>query len=110
MGKELDTHAVTELVLFIENDYETYSRWLVPMFRNYERKVNAGKFHRPLAVQGLGRNTCAAAARKYHAEFGGAGRWHSVFPMAVRLAAAEELLQGFESELAAGNSWLGVQA
>lgn len=106
MTTELDTHAVTELVLFVENDYEIYSRWLVPTLKNYERKIRAGKFDRSLAVAGMARNVCAAAGRHYWAQFGGSGRWNQTFPLAVREAAAGELVDGLLAELEAGNSYL----
>lgn len=105
MSGDLDTVAVDELRLYAENDHDTYKRWLLPTFQNYERKYRRGVFDRELAVQGMARNVVAMAARKYHAEFGSSGAWQSTFPKDVRLAVAGELVDYLVAELELGSSW-----
>jgi hypothetical protein len=107
MKTDIDIHAVTELHLYIVNDYGIYNSWLLPTYRNYEKKLGRGSFDFDLAVAGMARNVCAHAAKRYHAEFGSPGKWNSVFPMAVRLECGRELVAEMLAELRAGNSFLG---
>lgn len=107
MSVEVDMVAATELRLYADNDHDTYKRWLLPTYQNYERKYRRGVFDYDLAVQGMARNVLAMAARKYHAEFGGSSRWQDTFPVGVRIQAATELVDYLVAELELGNSWGG---
>jgi hypothetical protein len=107
-ASETDEHAATELALYMENTEWIYTRHLVPTYRNYEKKIRKGTFNRQLAIDGMARNVCTVAARAYHAEHCESGRWNSLYPVAVRVLVATDLVDYLVNEINAGNSWLGA--
>lgn len=83
---ELDLHAVTELVLYTENDEYLITRRVPEFARNLAKKMARCQYDETKAVKLLEYLT-KEAATKYRKEFGG-----PLFPPAVRRAAAVELL------------------
>lgn len=93
---ELDVDAVTELVMWIENDYRLY-QMQEHYNKNMARKTANGTYDRNLAVKQY-MPLAEAGAKSYVKEFGGV--WHQIFPMDVRRAAAEYFRDYFENEVA----------
>lgn len=91
MTNQIDTAAVTELVLFIENTAELMAPGNTrgaAIRANLARKVKAGKYDASKAVT-LWAYLAEDGAKLYVKEMGGV--WHQVFPVAVRKAVAARL-------------------
>jgi hypothetical protein len=98
-----DTHAATELKLYIVNDGELYRRQTLSILKNLVTKRARGEYKHDLAVKAFGYLT-EAGAKKYLQEFGGPGQpWHKMFDAGTRKQAAEALARDFEAEAALGN-------
>ena len=95
-----DTHAATELKLFIDNDAQLYRAQHVSIQKNLATKKVRSLYKHDLAVKLFG-YLVESGAKKYAKEFG--GTWHQLFSVPTRKAVAEELTKGFEGEYALGN-------
>lgn len=92
---EIDTVAVHELGLWIDNDHDTYRRALLPVYANLFRHYRKGRFDYELAVRGMG-YAVAHGAKRYHLEFGSSGdRWFDMFPKQVRDSVARVMVDYF---------------
>ena len=97
-AQELDETAVTELVLYAQNDGDLYQRYYQPISNNMAKKYEKGIYDPDAAIKGW-MYFIDAAAKQYHQEFGSPNLpWHSVFPKAVRLAAAQEIADEWLTE------------
>lgn len=98
-----DTHAATELKLYIDNDGDLYRRQTTSILKNLATKRARGEYKHDLAVKAFGYLT-EAGAKKYAKEFGSPGQaWHQMFDAGTRKRAAEALAKDFETEAALGN-------
>jgi hypothetical protein len=94
--RALDLHAVRELELFIPNDYQIYSRHLVPTEENLRKKVQRGVYDFNKSIKAF-MYVVDAAARKYIQDFA-AGDLRTTFPKAVRMEVAKGLAEDFRDE------------
>ncbi len=98
-----DTHAATELKLYIDSDASLHRQQHVPIIKNLATKRARGQYKHDLAVKAFGYLT-EAGAKKYAKEFGSPSQpWHKMFDAGTRKLAAEELARDFEAEAALGN-------
>jgi hypothetical protein len=92
----IDTEAVRELLLYIENDGELYRQRWEPIVKNLTRKKMKGIYDEKKAAK-LMLYLVNDGARKYVREFGGDVPWNKAFPMPVRKMVAVELVENFEN-------------
>lgn len=90
-----DDITVTELRLWIDNDYGSYSSALLPVYKNLYRHYRKGRFDYGLAVRGMG-YAVTYGAKRYHVINGRPGdRWFDMFPKSVRDKVAVMLVDNF---------------
>lgn len=98
-----DTHAASELKLYIDNDGDLYRRQTTSILKNLATKKARGVYKHDLAVKLFG-YLVQAGAKKYADEFEPTLRvWHQIFDAPTRRAVAEALTRDFEGEYALGN-------
>lgn len=85
-----------ELALYIENDYELYTQYIVPYIQNLHKKREKGTYNPDKALPGWER-IATYGAQKYENDFLDV-RYYHVFNRATREEAAR-YLQGFFLEL-----------
>lgn len=88
----VDVEAARELALYIENDYELYTRYIVPYIQSLHKKRIKGTYDPEKALPGWERIT-TEGAKKYEKDFLDV-RYFYVFSRATREEAAR-YLQGF---------------
>lgn len=99
----IDTHAATELKLYIDNDGDLYRRQTTSILKNLATKKARGQYKHDLAVKAFD-YLVKAGAKKYADEFEPTLRvWHQIFDAPTRKRVAEELTRDFEGEYALGN-------
>lgn len=87
-----------ELKLYIDNDSTLYHSQTVPIMKNLERKMAKGIYDKTKAEK-LWMYLVDRGAKKYTKEFDAPdAKWHNVFSMADRRAAAKELNESFLAE------------
>lgn len=89
----IDMEAARELALYIENDYELYSRYIVPYIQSLHKKRIRGTYDPEKAVPGWER-IATEGAKKYENEFLNV-RYYRVFNKATREEAARQLQEFF---------------
>ena len=77
----VDTEAVRELVLFIENDGNLYRQMIQPTIKNLQRKVQRGVFDSELSVRAW-QHIADEGVRRYDREFG-SGRGSMTMPCSM---------------------------
>jgi len=98
-----DTHAATELELYINNDAQLHKAQHAPILKNLATKKARGEYKHALAVKLFG-YLVESGAKKYAKAFGSPNQpWHKMFDVATRKRVAEELTKSFEAEHALGN-------
>lgn len=98
-----DTHAATELKLYIDNDGDLYRRQTTYILKNLATKKAQGKYDHELAVKAFG-YLADAGAKKYAKEFGSPGQpWNKMFDAGTRRRVSEALTKDFEGEYKLGN-------
>lgn len=98
-----DTHAATELKLYIDNDAALYRQQHVPTLKNLATKKARSQYKHDLAVKLFG-YLVESGAKKYAKEFGSPNQpWHKMFDVPTRKLVAEELTRDFEGEFELGN-------
>jgi hypothetical protein len=95
----VDYVAATELALYADNDYQLYQQQREPIEKNLLKKWQKGTYDSKKAVK-LWSYLMESAAKKYHKEFGGSGKWYDMFNVPTRMAAAKEAAELYESTLA----------
>lgn len=98
----VDTHAATELKLYIDNDSSLYHLQTLPILKNLATKRARGEYKHDLAVKLFG-YLVEAGAKKYVAEFAAGQPWNRMFDVATRKKVSEALTRDFEAEDALGN-------
>lgn len=97
-----DTHAATDLRLYIDNDGELYRQQTTSILKNLVTKRARGEYKHDLAAKAFG-YLVEAGAKKYAREFGSDQPWHKLFDVGTRKLVAEALTRSFEAEAALGN-------
>lgn len=82
--ESIDVHAVREMELYIDNDYDLYKNLYVDWYNNFAQKRKTGRFDKELAIKGLAQNFVPRAITKYNRVFG----------PGMKLTAIEKLLVG----------------
>ena len=98
MKTNIDAAAARELTLFANNDASTYTRAIMPAWRNLDKKRARRVFDAARAVK-LFEYVAEYAARRYAAEFARPSEWFQLFNAATRRAAAAELLADYLAEV-----------
>jgi len=87
-----------ELYNYIDNDGQLYNQRKMPIWKNYTKKMKAGKYNRALAEKGM-LPFVTDGAKKYAKEIArekNANAWQNMFPMKVRKEVASMLADEFE--------------
>lgn len=92
--------AARELALYIENDYELYSRYIVPYIQSLHKKREKGTYDPEKALPGWER-IATEGAKKYENEFLNV-RYYRVFNKATREEAARQLQEFFLEQVYEG--------
>lgn len=92
----VDVEAARELALYIENDYELYTQYIVPYIQSLHKKRIKGTYEPDKALPGWER-IATYEAIKYEHDFLNV-RYYHVFNRATREEAAR-YLQGFFLEM-----------
>ena len=100
--EEVDEESVKELVLFITNDADLYRQQLQPIQKNLITKMARGVYDGNKAVK-LFMYLMDNGAKKYAQEFDDISRWNVIFPKSVRIEAAKQFVEDFETEAQLGN-------
>ena len=82
------SHEATELYFYALNDADLYRQQREPIEANLQKKYDADKYDEEKAVKLWG-YFAVTAAKKYHHEFCGNGKWFDLFPPATRLEMAK---------------------
>lgn len=88
----VDVEAARELALYIENDYQLYTQYIVPYIQSLHKKRIKGTYDAYKAIPGWER-IATYGAQKYEKDFLDV-RYYHVFSRATREEAAR-YLQGF---------------
>lgn len=97
-----DTHAATDLKIYIDNDGDLYRQQTTSILKNLVTKRARGQYRHDLAVKAFG-YLVEAGAKKYVREFGDDQPWNRLFDAGTRKLVAEDLTGDFEVEAALGN-------
>lgn len=98
-----DTHAATDLKLFIDNDAGLHRQQHVPILKNLATKKVRSQYKHDLAVKLFG-YLAESGAKKYAKAFGSPNQpWHKMFDVPTRKSVAEALTRDFEAEFELGN-------
>jgi hypothetical protein len=98
-----DTHAATELKLFIDNDGDLYRRQTTSILKNLATKKVRSQYKHDLAVKAFG-YLVESGAKKYAKAFGSPNQsWNKMFDVPTRKRVAEALTRDFEGEFESGN-------
>lgn len=89
---EMSEDCARELALYIENDFELYSRYIVPYIKSLRKKREKGTYDAEKALPGW-EKIATEGAKKYERDFLDV-RYYYVFNRATREEAAR-YLQGF---------------
>jgi hypothetical protein len=92
---QANTTHVRELVLFITNDGELYSKHVLSILANLKKKLAKGAYVEELALISW-YALATEGAKKYAKEFG--GNWQ-LFTVADRKEAAKELAECYDEQL-----------
>lgn len=98
MKTMVDMDAARELELYAVNTGELYRRMVCPAIENLRRKASKGQYNQEKAVK-LFSYTADEAAKMYHREFCGAGRYYDVFNKATRQEVAKNLEEYYREEV-----------
>jgi hypothetical protein len=91
-----------ELELYATN----VEAWIKPVIQTLSKKHKAGVFDYEKAIKCVDRYCLVPAAKQYKREFGSMTvSWNSMFPKAVRLEAAEVIVNAWLEEFRIGNYW-----
>lgn len=94
--------AARELELYATNT-EAYIK---PVIQNLSKHHKRGIFSLDKAIHSIERYCLTPAAKQYNLEHGSMTTpWHSMFPKAVRLEAAESIALEWAAEFRLGNYW-----
>lgn len=90
MKTMIDKAAVSELALYVENTRQVYDRATMPTVENLRKKNAKGQYDKEKAIKAW-EYVAEYAAKLYHKEFCGCGKWYDVFNAATRREVARYL-------------------
>jgi galactokinase/mevalonate kinase-like predicted kinase len=93
--KEIDEHAATELLLYIENDASLYQGMRNLIVQNLQKKRAKGTYISSRAVDAF-MHLATEAAKRYTKEFG--GTYFLMFNVPTRRYVATQLEESFRAE------------
>lgn len=92
-------HEVTELGLYIENNYHLYMHRLPEYIRTLDKHQQRGRFQKERALVLLERFV-EEGAKQYHKEFGTpSDKWYTIFTPVIRREVAESILDQYLDNL-----------
>jgi desulfoferrodoxin (superoxide reductase-like protein) len=97
-----DPHAVREIQLFADNDYQLYRSRKVPILKNLTKKFKKGTFDLDRSAK-LWEYYVTDALQRYAKEHG--GTWHKILSMGDRKLLAKEYADSTLAEFKLGNFW-----
>lgn len=99
---EFDSHAFTELTLYVENSEHLIRQAYLALGRFYKK----GQFSYDRGLAYISRYIVATGAKEYNLQYGSMTQpWHKQFPKALRDSVSESLLNGIIAEFRLGNFW-----
>lgn len=98
MKTTINQDAARELELYAVNTADLYSRMICPAIENLRCKAAKGKYDQEKAVK-LFEYVADEAAKMYHREFCGSGRYYDVFNAATRKAVAKSLEEYYREDV-----------
>ena len=102
MNIQSQSVAAAELQLYAEN----VRAYMHPVIKNLSKHHRSGDFSLDKAIHSIERYCLIPAAKQYKLEHGSMTQsWHSMFPKAVRLEAAENIARHWVTEFRLGNYW-----
>jgi hypothetical protein len=100
--------AAAELCLYGEHNEHCYRAYLLPAFKNLERKIKRGVFSLEKAILLFQRYTTVALAKQYRLEHGSmTDKWSDLFTVSDRMQLAQYWAERVRDEVRiCGNSYL----
>lgn len=93
----VDYEAARELELYAKNTRDVYVRMTMPVISNMVKKQHKGIYDKKKAVKAW-EYVVEYAAKLYHKEFCGRGKWYDTFNAATRREAAKHIEEGYYNE------------
>ena len=98
----VDSDAMNELKLFINNDEDLYRKKFMPIIANIKRKIKRGVYNHEMALK-LWMYLVDEAARKYVKEFGSSDQdVADMFPKELRQQIAKDMADEEQEKIEAG--------
>ena len=102
INEAVDSDAMNELKLFINNDEDLYRKQFMPIIANIKRKIKRGVYNHEMAPK-LWMYLVDEAARKYVKEFGSPDQdVKDMFPKELRMEIAKDLADEEFDKIKAG--------
>jgi hypothetical protein len=103
-----------ELYFYAKHDSNVYKAWMLPAFRNLQRKYKKGQFTYDKGIKLLQTYALVSVAKDYRQQYGGMRQpWQELFPISDRASVAELILDELIAEFQVGRpckSWQAFQA
>ena len=108
MNYENLSAAATDLCIYAEHNESCYRAYLLPAFKNLERKIKRGVFNLDKAILLFQRYTTVSLAKQYKLEHGSmTDKWSELFTVSDRKQLAEYWAEQVRDEVnISGNSYL----
>ena len=92
-----------ELYFYAKHDYSACKAWMIPAFRNFQRKYKKGQFTYDKGIKLLQTYALVSVAKDYHRRYGSMSQpWHELFPISDRASVAELILDELIAEFQVG--------
>lgn len=98
MKTSVNLDSVRELELYAVNTGDLYRRMVSPIIENLRKKAAKGQYDKEKAVKAFS-YVADEAARMYHREFCGSGKYYDVFNAATRHEVAKGLEEYYRDEI-----------
>lgn len=94
----------TELYFHAAHNYSVHNAYMLPAFRNLQKKYKKGQFTYDKGIKLLRTYTLVLVAKDYHKEHGSMSQpWHELFSASDRASVAEVILDELIAEFQVGN-------
>lgn len=93
----IDLDSVRELELYAVNTGDLYRRMTCPVIENLRKKAAKGQYDKEKAAKAFS-YVADEAARMYHREFCGSGKYYDVFNAATRQEVAKRLEEYYRDD------------
>ena len=101
MGFDSEESEATELLLYLDNEEPLY-RQKKAIAANLAKKFAKGTYDSVKAPQAWS-YVVEAAAKRYHKEFPGGGKWSDMWPAKIRRIVAVALAERYHANMKAGH-------